>query len=212
MLDYKIGAQHLEHRLARLKSARSHAHQSATSSLYPTPMPSSLAGPSALYDAMMQPSANSSTATATATATSADDAYANTYGLSSSAVAAAAASVGATSAGARMGGASGSASTGQQADAAEYGDEARRKKMKKTHAAEQYVCKTCGRTDSPEWRKGPQGPKTLCNACGLRWAKLLRIRQEEENAAMEAAAGNAGSSASSGAGSEPAAGSGGTEG
>ncbi|KIR34516.1 white collar 2 protein [Cryptococcus deuterogattii MMRL2647] len=34
-----------------------------------------------------------------------------------------------------------------------------------------YVCVTCGRTDSPEWRKGPLGPKTLCNACGLRWAK-----------------------------------------
>ncbi|OCF46108.1 hypothetical protein I317_00198 [Kwoniella heveanensis CBS 569] len=34
-----------------------------------------------------------------------------------------------------------------------------------------HVCVTCGRTDSPEWRKGPLGPKTLCNACGLRWAK-----------------------------------------
>jgi len=28
-----------------------------------------------------------------------------------------------------------------------------------------------GTLDSPEWRKGPTGPKTLCNACGLRWAK-----------------------------------------
>ena len=28
-----------------------------------------------------------------------------------------------------------------------------------------------GTLDSPEWRKGPNGPKTLCNACGLRWAK-----------------------------------------
>jgi hypothetical protein len=28
-----------------------------------------------------------------------------------------------------------------------------------------------GTLDSPEWRKGPSGPKTLCNACGLRWAK-----------------------------------------
>jgi hypothetical protein len=28
------------------------------------------------------------------------------------------------------------------------------------------VCRDCGRTDSPEWRKGPEGPKTLCNACG----------------------------------------------
>jgi len=50
-------------------------------------------------------------------------------------------------------------------------EESRRKKSKK---APQYVCITCGRTDSPEWRKGPQGPKTLCNACGLRWAKKAR--------------------------------------
>jgi hypothetical protein len=28
-----------------------------------------------------------------------------------------------------------------------------------------HVCVTCGRTDSPEWRKGPLGPKTLCNVC-----------------------------------------------
>jgi hypothetical protein len=38
----------------------------------------------------------------------------------------------------------------------------------------QCICVTCGRTDSPEWRKGPQGPKTLCNACGLRWAKKVK--------------------------------------
>ncbi|KAG2041923.1 hypothetical protein BDR03DRAFT_913838 [Suillus americanus] len=52
--------------------------------------------------------------------------------------------------------------------------------IRKMHAAEQYVCVTCGRTDSPEWRKGPQGPKTLCNACGLRWAKQVRTKQDEE--------------------------------
>ncbi|ORZ14064.1 GATA zinc finger-domain-containing protein [Absidia repens] len=34
-----------------------------------------------------------------------------------------------------------------------------------------YVCVDCGTTASPEWRRGPHGPKTLCNACGLRWAK-----------------------------------------
>ncbi|KII89075.1 hypothetical protein PLICRDRAFT_40714 [Plicaturopsis crispa FD-325 SS-3] len=53
-------------------------------------------------------------------------------------------------------------------------DGSKKKKLKKTHVSEQYVCVTCGRTDSPEWRKGPQGPKTLCNACGLRWAKQMR--------------------------------------
>jgi len=58
-----------------------------------------------------------------------------------------------------------------------------RKKLKKTHTAEQYVCVTCGRTDSPEWRKGPQGPKTLCNACGLRWAKFQRQADDKNEMA-----------------------------
>ncbi|KAH6657792.1 hypothetical protein BKA67DRAFT_198827 [Truncatella angustata] len=44
-------------------------------------------------------------------------------------------------------------------------------KKKKLKVAEEYVCTDCGTLDSPEWRKGPSGPKTLCNACGLRWAK-----------------------------------------
>ncbi|KAF8350600.1 white collar 2 type of transcription factor [Amanita rubescens] len=54
----------------------------------------------------------------------------------------------------------------------------KKKKLKKSHSVEQYVCITCGRTDSPEWRKGPLGPKTLCNACGLRWAKQMRKYDE----------------------------------
>ncbi|GAA5928415.1 uncharacterized protein JCM15063_003873 [Sporobolomyces koalae] len=33
------------------------------------------------------------------------------------------------------------------------------------------ACANCGRTTSAEWRSGPTGPKTLCNACGLRWSK-----------------------------------------
>ncbi|KAH6643172.1 white collar-2 [Boeremia exigua] len=44
-------------------------------------------------------------------------------------------------------------------------------KKKKIKLADEYVCTDCGTLDSPEWRKGPGGPKTLCNACGLRWAK-----------------------------------------
>lgn len=45
----------------------------------------------------------------------------------------------------------------------------RRKRLKG-----EYRCSDCGTSDSPEWRKGPKGPKTLCNACGLRWAKKKR--------------------------------------
>ncbi|KAI9019997.1 hypothetical protein CLU79DRAFT_756670 [Phycomyces nitens] len=45
------------------------------------------------------------------------------------------------------------------------------KRRKKQRGEDDYVCTDCGTTSSPEWRKGPQGSKTLCNACGLRWAK-----------------------------------------
>ncbi|KAJ7112419.1 hypothetical protein C8R43DRAFT_1040697 [Mycena crocata] len=62
-------------------------------------------------------------------------------------------------------------------------DPLKKKKVpKKVPPAEQYVCITCGRTDSPEWRKGPLGPKTLCNACGLRWAKQTKVQKLSEEA------------------------------
>jgi PAS domain S-box-containing protein len=50
------------------------------------------------------------------------------------------------------------------------------KKPKKVKSADEYVCTDCGTLDSPEWRRGPSGPKTLCNACGLRWAKKEKKR------------------------------------
>jgi PAS domain S-box-containing protein len=66
-------------------------------------------------------------------------------------------------------------------------------KKKKLKIADEYVCTDCGTLDSPEWRKGPNGPKTLCNACGckstaqaklacadrdtVRWAKKEKKRQ-----------------------------------
>ncbi|KAI7906480.1 uncharacterized protein BX663DRAFT_496619 [Cokeromyces recurvatus] len=44
-------------------------------------------------------------------------------------------------------------------------------KRRKSKYQFEYICTDCGTTASPEWRKGPCGPKTLCNACGLRWSK-----------------------------------------
>ena len=32
-------------------------------------------------------------------------------------------------------------------------------------------CEFCGRTESPEWRRGPSGVNTLCNACGIKYSK-----------------------------------------
>jgi hypothetical protein len=31
------------------------------------------------------------------------------------------------------------------------------------------ACAHCGSRETPMWRDGPVGPKTLCNACGIRW-------------------------------------------
>ncbi|CAN8248360.1 unnamed protein product [Cochlearia groenlandica] len=47
------------------------------------------------------------------------------------------------------------------------------------------VCSDCNTTKTPLWRSGPQGPKSLCNACGIRQRKARR-------AAMVAAAAAAG--------------------
>ncbi|MCO5613635.1 hypothetical protein L7F22_067913 [Adiantum nelumboides] len=44
-------------------------------------------------------------------------------------------------------------------------------------------CLTCGKSNSPEWRKGPDGKKSLCNACGLRFSRNnTRRRKKEEKA------------------------------
>lgn len=40
-------------------------------------------------------------------------------------------------------------------------------------------CQQCGATSTPEWRRGPQGLRTLCNACGLFHAKISRKQGPE---------------------------------
>ena len=40
------------------------------------------------------------------------------------------------------------------------------------------VCTSCQATSSPEWRKGPKGPKTLCNACGIQFSKQFHRIQK----------------------------------
>ncbi|XP_042515734.1 GATA transcription factor 15-like isoform X2 [Macadamia integrifolia] len=36
------------------------------------------------------------------------------------------------------------------------------------------VCTICKRGDTPLWRAGPHGPRTLCNACGIHFQKLQK--------------------------------------
>ncbi|KAI8973265.1 hypothetical protein BDF20DRAFT_823510, partial [Mycotypha africana] len=46
-------------------------------------------------------------------------------------------------------------------------------------------CHSCNISETPEWRRGPNGARTLCNACGLHYAKLNRKKsrhqQEQQN-------------------------------
>ena len=35
-------------------------------------------------------------------------------------------------------------------------------------------CHSCHTAETPEWRRGPDGARTLCNACGLHYSKLIR--------------------------------------
>ncbi|CAJ0824758.1 9562_t:CDS:2 [Entrophospora sp. SA101] len=39
-------------------------------------------------------------------------------------------------------------------------------------------CHSCNIQETPEWRRGPDGARTLCNACGLHFAKLTRKRSQ----------------------------------
>ncbi|KAF9873885.1 hypothetical protein CkaCkLH20_08619 [Colletotrichum karsti] len=41
-----------------------------------------------------------------------------------------------------------------------------------------FSCHKCRRVETPEWRTGPDGPSTLCNVCGLIYAKRERKKEE----------------------------------
>ncbi|CAK4032851.1 GATA zinc finger domain-containing 10 [Lecanosticta acicola] len=47
-------------------------------------------------------------------------------------------------------------------------------KKRRGRAAPPGRCHSCNRAETPEWRRGPDGARTLCNACGLHYAKLTR--------------------------------------
>jgi PAS domain S-box-containing protein len=58
------------------------------------------------------------------------------------------------------------------------------RKSRGKKVVEQKICAQCHRQDSPEWRRGPNGPKELCNACGLRYKsmykKASRLQEQQQ--------------------------------
>jgi pre-rRNA-processing protein SRD1 len=41
------------------------------------------------------------------------------------------------------------------------------------------TCSNCFKRQTTQWRKGPEGPRSLCNSCGLRYAKQLNQRKND---------------------------------
>jgi len=54
-----------------------------------------------------------------------------------------------------------------------------RRQRAKAAPSEELYCRSCGETQTCEWRRGPDGYKSLCNACGIHYAKIVK---KEENA------------------------------
>lgn len=43
-------------------------------------------------------------------------------------------------------------------------------------------CHSCKISETPEWRRGPDGARTLCNACGLHFAKMAKKKMQRDAA------------------------------
>ncbi|MCO5590294.1 hypothetical protein L7F22_044263 [Adiantum nelumboides] len=75
-----------------------------------------------------------------------------------------------------------SGSTQGKFDCANYAFDGRpvSKYSKRSRALVPRYCILCSANSSPEWRRGPNGPRTLCNACGLFYAKTLRKKKRAQ--------------------------------
>ncbi|XP_016495649.1 GATA transcription factor 15 [Nicotiana tabacum] len=49
-----------------------------------------------------------------------------------------------------------------------------RQRERENSESQLKTCVDCGTTKTPLWRGGPAGPKSLCNACGIRSRKKRR--------------------------------------
>lgn len=56
----------------------------------------------------------------------------------------------------------------------------RRKRGRKPMDKSAFYCHHCGVKSTPEWRKGPDGKHTLCNACGLFYSSF-KARDQKRN-------------------------------
>lgn len=60
---------------------------------------------------------------------------------------------------------------------AEVASNYKKKASKSRNRSKTTVCLNCGSMDTPQWRVGPLGPRTLCNACGVRYVVITLFHQ-----------------------------------
>ncbi|XP_020254910.1 GATA transcription factor 16-like isoform X3 [Asparagus officinalis] len=64
-------------------------------------------------------------------------------------------------------------------------DPSARESSDSAEADELKSCDDCRTTRTPLWRGGPNGPKSLCNACGIRYRKKRRESKGVEGLGMK---------------------------
>ncbi|GAV79453.1 GATA domain-containing protein [Cephalotus follicularis] len=57
----------------------------------------------------------------------------------------------------------------------------RKSLSEETMGENRRCCTDCKTTKTPLWRGGPAGPKSLCNACGIRYRKKRRAMKPSNN-------------------------------
>lgn len=44
------------------------------------------------------------------------------------------------------------------------------------HVVPDFQCENCKTTKTPQTRRGPNGNRTLCNRCGIYWARTMQSK------------------------------------
>ncbi|GER49473.1 GATA transcription factor [Striga asiatica] len=57
---------------------------------------------------------------------------------------------------------------------------------------EKKCCSVCKTTRTPLWRSGPSGPKSLCNACGIKHRKKMPNSPKQDSAEPDSKKGKIG--------------------
>ncbi|RKP04128.1 hypothetical protein CXG81DRAFT_23236 [Caulochytrium protostelioides] len=47
------------------------------------------------------------------------------------------------------------------------------------------ICLNCDTRKTGQWRKGPWGPRTMCNACGLEWSKRIKAESIRKGVSIQ---------------------------